>query len=282
MAIATPELLLQGLMFPEGPRWRDGRLYFSDMYAHEVVAVDLDGTRETVVRVATQPSGLGWLPDGRMLIVSMVDRKVLRLEGEALVEHADLSDIATFHTNDMVVDAQGRAYVGNFGFDLNGGGKVCAARLACVTPDGQARVVADDLMFPNGMVITPDAKTLIVGESFGGRLTAFEIAGDGSLSQRRVWADLGTPPDGICLDDEGCVWVAVPMNPGAFLRVAEGGRIRERIALDTDGAFACMLGGPRDKTLFLLEAHTSNPAEMAPGNGRIRMVEVDVARAGRP
>ena len=277
-----PRLLLDGLVFPEGPRWRDGRLWFSDMHDQEVSTVDLEGNRETVVRVPTQPSGLGWLPDGTLLVVSMTDKKLMKLVDGRLELHADLSHIAGFHCNDMVVDAQGRAYVGNFGFNLYGGEAPCAAKLAMVTPDGEARVVAEDLMFPNGTVITPDGKTLIIGETFAGRLTAFDIDDDGSLSSRRTWANVRQPPDGICLDTEGCIWLAVPLTPGAFLRVAEGGEIVERIDLSDHGAFACMLGGPEGRTLFLLEARESVPTQMSRGNGRIRVVEVSASHTGLP
>ncbi len=203
--------LLDGLCFPEGPRWHDGKLYFSDMHANRVMTVDLDGRSSVVCEVPNQPSGLGWLPDGRMLVVSMTDRKLMRMERDGLKLHADLSALATFHCNDMVVDSAGRAYVGNFGFDLHKGEKPHATVLVMVTAEGKARVVADDLTFPNGTVITPDGRTLIVGESFGRRLTAFDIAADGSLANRRVWADLGeNVPDGIALDAEGAIWVASP------------------------------------------------------------------------
>ena len=275
-------VLLNGLVFPEGPRWHEGRLWFSDMHAHEVVAVDMDGNRETIVEVPQQPSGLGWLPDGRLLVVSMVDRKLLRLDPDGLYEVADISQYAPYHCNDMVVDAEGNAYIGNFGFNFQEGESPRATTIVLVTPDGDARVVADDIEFPNGTVITPDGKTLIVGESMGQRLTAFDIEPDGSLSNQRVWADHGFPPDGICLDAEGCIWVAVP-RPGGFLRVAEGGDVRARVDLEGWGGYACMLGGDEGRTLFLLEALTATPEEMSGrGNGRIRTMEVDAPRAGLP
>ncbi len=277
-----PKVLLDGLVFPEGPRWRDGRLWFSDMHSQRVMAVDTLGKSETIVEVPNNPSGLGWLPDGRLLVVSMNDRKLMRLEASGLVEVADLADIATFHCNDMVVDSMGRAYIGNFGFDFYTGQAPALAKLAMITPQGVATVVAEDLMFPNGTVITPDGKTLIIAETGGLRLTAFEVADDGSLSNRRVWAQLDAPPDGICLDAEGCIWFAVPLDPGAFVRVAEGGEVIERIVLEDRGGYACMLGGPEGKTLFLLEARGSEPTKVKPGNGRIRIVEVDVPRAGLP
>lgn len=277
-------LLLDDLVFPEGPRWRAGRLWFSDMHAQEVVAVTPAGEREVMARVPQDPSGLGWLPDGRLLVVSMRDRRLLRQEADGeLVEHADLSGLAAGRCNDMVVDGDGRAYVGNFGFDLMAGADFRTAAVVMVSPGGNASLAAPDLHFPNGTVITPDGRTMIVAESAGNRLSAFDLAADGTLSNRRVWAELGVPPDGICLDAEGLVWVAVPTNPGAFLRVAEGGEVRERIDLEGFGGFACMLGGAEERTLFLLEAQASHPDKIAGrGNGRIRMVEVEAPRAGWP
>lgn len=281
--VGEPRLLLDGLIFPEGPRWHDGRLWFSDMHAHEVVAVDLEGRRETVVEVPGSPSGLGWLPDGRLLVVSMEDRRLMRLEDGRLVEHADLSRLAPFHLNDMVVDALGRAYVGNFGFDLHGGGKPATTNLILVLPSGEARVVAEDMGFPNGSVVTPGGGTLIVAESFANRLTAFTVRDDGSLAERRTWAKLDFVPDGICLDEEGCIWAANPITPGGFVRVAEGGAVRARIDLQDRAGFACMLGGAGRKTLFLLEAFDANPHN-APqrGNGRVRTVRVAAAGTGLP
>ncbi|HZC16723.1 MAG TPA: SMP-30/gluconolactonase/LRE family protein [Caulobacteraceae bacterium] len=276
--------VLDGLAFGEAPRWRDGRLYFSDMHAHEVVAVTPDGVRETIVTSPTAVSGLGWLPDGRMLVVSMDDRKLMRLEADGrLVEHADLSDIATFHPNDMVVDAKGRAYVGNFGFPLYPRGETRPAKLARVDPDGSAHEAADELIFPNGTVITPDGRTLIVGETFAGRMTAFDIAPDGGLSNRRVWAPLpeGAVPDGCCLDAEDAIWVASPTT-NDVIRLHQGGQVSERI--DTGrGAFACMLGGDDRRTLFILVSDGSDPetcaAERTAG---IVASEVDIPGVGLP
>lgn len=275
-------LILDGLVFPEGPRWFEGRLWFSDMHAYEVVAVTPDGERETIVEVPNQPSGLGFLPDGRLLIVSMLDRKLLRLDPDGLWDVADLSTLAPFHCNDMVTDAEGNSYIGNFGFDLMAGDSPKATNLVLVRPDGDASVVADGLQFPNGTVITPDGKTLIVGESWGQRLTAFDIESDATLSNQRVWADLGFPPDGICLDAEGTIWVAVPTNPGALVRVASGGEVLERIPVSDMGVYACMLGGAERKTLFSLEAPTSNPQPGDPRLGRIRAFDVKVGGAGMP
>jgi sugar lactone lactonase YvrE len=274
-------VVLDGLAFPEGPRWHDGRLWFSDMHAHEVLALDpTSGKAETIVEVPACPSGLGWMPDGTLLIVSMEDRKVVRLEGGALVEHADLSPWATFHCNDMVVDAAGRAYVGNFGFDLHTRADPVPATMVRVDPDGTAQPAATDLQFPNGTVIFDS--TLVVGESYGGRLTAFDIGDDGSLSNRRVWAQLdGAVPDGICLDADGAIWVASPLS-NEVLRVREGGEVTDRISLDR-GAFACMLGGDDRRTLFICTSQSSDPVESAAQrSGRIESVRVDVPGAGLP
>jgi sugar lactone lactonase YvrE len=274
--------LLEGLAFPEGPRWRGGELYFSDMHFHEVVAMKPDGSRRTHFKHNDAVSGLGWLPDGRMLVVSMIDRRLLRLEDGKAVLHADLSGIATGNVNDMVVDAQGRAYVGNFGFEFPGG-EPKAARMARVDADGTTGVAADELMFPNGTVITPDGHTLIVGESMGGRLTAFDIGADGALSNRRVWAQLpgGAVPDGICLDAEGAIWVASPSTNDA-IRVREGGEVVDRVAADR-GVYACMLGGADKKTLYLLTASSTDPDECrALKSGRIEAAQVDTPGAGLP
>ena len=278
----TLKTLTEGLLFPEGPRWHEGKLYFSDMHDLKVKTVDLQGRTSVVCEVPNRPSGLGWLPDGRMLVVSMRDRKLLRLEGGALKEHADMSRAAPFDCNDMVVDTKGRAYVGNFGFDLHNAEKPRTTNMLMVTPEGQVRVVAENLMFPNGTVITPDGKTLIVGESFGAKLTAFDIAADGSLSNPRLWANI-TPyvPDGICLDAEGAIWVSAATG-STVIRVKEGGEISEKIKVETD-TFACMLGGPNRKTLFVLTAASSNPDECKKNpTGRIEITEVDVPGAGLP
>ncbi|HEY6421183.1 MAG TPA: SMP-30/gluconolactonase/LRE family protein [Candidatus Binataceae bacterium] len=279
----TLKTLLDGLCFPEGPRWHDGRLYFSDMHGHQVMAVDMAGKSEVICEVPAQPSGLGWLPDGRMLIVSMTDRKLLRLERDGLKVHADLSALASFDCNDMVVDSKGRAYIGNFGFDLHHNAKPAFAEIVLVTPDGKASVVAGQMGFPNGTVITPDGKTMIVGESTGRRLSAFDIQDDGSLTNRRVWAELGKDrtADGIALDEEGAVWVASPFV-SEVLRVLEGGKVTERIKVATD-AFACALGGQGRRTLFIATAPNSNPQDcIAKRAGRIEITEVEVPGAGWP
>jgi len=275
-------VLATGLVFGEGPRWHERRLWLSDMHANRVVTVDEDGRVDRIVRVAGRPSGLGWLPDGRMLVVSMDDRKLLRYDGRSLETHADLSDLAEHEINDMVVDEQGRAYVSQFGFDLHHQGPFAKTDILLVEPDGRARRAAGDLAFPNGMVITPDGKTLIVGESFAARLTAFDVAEDGSLSNRRVFAKLeGATPDGICLDAEGCVWLASPPSKEC-LRVREGGEVLERIATETQ-AIACMLGGNDRRTLFVLTSESIDPDEcLKKKSARVETVKVDVAGAGLP
>jgi len=276
------EVLLADLAFPEGPRWHEGRLWFSDQHDHRVVAVDMNGAAQTIAEVPEQPSGLGWTPDGRLLVVSMVDRCLLRLDDTGLTKVADLSPYATYHCNDMVVDAQGRAYVGNFGWDIYGGGDPVDTGLVLVSPEGNTRVVTEGLRFPNGTVITPDGATLIIGETFGACLSAFDIAPDGSLSNRREWARLqGAVPDGICLDAEGAIWVASPVS-AEVLRVREGGAVTHRIPVETQ-AFACMLGGPDGRLLCICTALDSEPGKCrASRSGRIEVVEVDVPHAGLP
>jgi sugar lactone lactonase YvrE len=279
-------VFLDQLRFPEGPRWHDGRLYFSDMHAREVIAAGLDGKTQVVARVADdEPSGLGFLPDGRLLVVSMERRRLLRLDPGGLTEAADLSGLAAFHCNDMVVDGAGRAYVGNLGSDVNHGAEVVPADLILIAPGQAPRVAARELRVPNGCVVTPDGRTLIVAESMGARLTAFRIADDGSLLERRVWAELpGAVPDGICLDAEGAIWVASPLASEVF-RVREDGRITHRLPMGRL-ALACMLGGRDGRTLFLCSAESAEVARAgrshAARTGRIDTVEVEVPRAGWP
>jgi len=278
----TLSLLADGFAFLEGPRWHDGKLWVSDMHDDRVLTVDLAGDRETVVEVPGQPSGLGWLPDGRLLVVSMTDRRLLRLDATGLSVVADLSGLATFHCNDMVVDAHGRAYIGNFGYDFESGMAPRSATLALVLPDGSVHAAADDLAFPNGAVLTPDGRMLIVAESFGMRLTAFDVAPDGRLGGRRLWAQLeGAVPDGICLDAEGAIWVASPLSK-EVLRVRAGGQVVERIATATQ-AIACMLGGLERRTLFVLTAQSIHRDDCRDQrNARIEVTEVDVPGADWP
>jgi sugar lactone lactonase YvrE len=282
---SMPELhsLLSGLVFGESPRWHEDRLWFSDMGAREVIAVDLAGTSEVVARVPTGLSGIGFLPDGRLLIVAEGDGVLLRREPDgALVTYADLTTLARTFWNDLVVDGRGNAYVDNVGFNFATGEAFAPGSLALVTPDGAARQVADGLAFPNGMAVTPDNATLIVAESYGAQLTAFDIAADGGLSNRRVWADLpGAHPDGICLDAENAVWYGdVPARQ--CVRVHEGGEVLQTIELDR-GCFACALSGAKKGTLFLMAAEFSNAASMAgTRTGQVLTTEAPAPGAGWP
>jgi len=274
--------LVSELAFGEGPRWHAGRLWLSDMHDFHVVNVDLTGRLERVLRVDGRPSGLGWLPDGRLLVVSMEERKLLRFDGRSLEVHADLAPFASHEVNDLVVDADGLAYVSQFGFAFHRGGEFRKTEILLVTPDGGVRVAARDLAFPNGMVITPDGRRLIVGESFAARLTVFERAADGSLDEPRVFAKLsGAVPDGICLDASGCVWVASPVSREC-LRVREGGEIAERIRTETQ-AIACMLGGEDRRTLFILTSDVIDPVECEKRRSAcVEFARVEVPGAGWP
>lgn len=285
-------VLTEGLFFGEGPRWRDGRLWFSDFYDHGVKSIDSNGVTRTELEIDDQPSGLGWLPDGRLLVVAMHRRRVLRVDPDGVHLHADLADVASYHANDMVVDAHGRAYVGNFGFPLDEALKTRGvegviadhptARLARVAADGSVHMAAMDLHFPNGMVITPDGRTLIVAETLAMRLTAFDIGPDGALANRRVWATLGMrAPDGICLDANGHVWIANAIAPECVL-VAPGGEIMATVET-SQPSFACMLGGDDRRTLFAMTAPSSVADVVATvRQGRIECAEVRVHGAGRP
>jgi sugar lactone lactonase YvrE len=277
------ETLLDGLTFPEAPRWHDGRLWFSDFYTHRVVAVDPGGRAETMLEVPQRPSGLGWTPDGTLLVVSMLDRRLLRVENGKARLHADLAAVATGPCNDMAVDGQGRAYVGNFGYDRHKGEPPRTTCLARVDPDGRVTRAAEDLFFPNGTVITPDGRTLIVGETQAHRLTAFDVAPDGALENRRVWAalDENVFPDGMCLDAEGAIWVSDARGL-ALLRVREGGKIDGTVSTGSRYAFACMLGGADRRTLFVCTSTGSGPAMADKRDGAIETVRVDVPGAGLP
>ena len=286
----APRLLLGGLGLPESPRWADGRLFFSDVWCGEVVALDLAGQRETIARVPNRPSGLGWLPDGRLLVVSMLDRQLLVLEADGQLRlAADLRPYAGELANDMLVDRHGRAYVGGF---VAGAGSNNTERrdnapganllLVDFSQDSAAPVIsvaATDLRIPNGLAISADGATLLVAETAAKRLTAFTIAADGALSARRTWADLELYPDGICLDAGGCAWVA-SNTPPCFQRVAEGGAVLRRIDTGDIAGFACVLGGTARDTLFLLEA--PYPSANTDRAGRIRVLRADVAGAGLP
>lgn len=283
---------VSGLAFPEGPRWHDGALWCSDIADGKVLRISAQGQVSVVADGLQRPSGLGWLPDGRLLLVAGEQRQLWRREGDAWAMHADLSGMVPASCNDMVVDPQGRAYVGNWGFDYEAGDKPANTVLVCVDRDGRSRVVANELAFPNGTVITPDGSTLIVAETFASRLSAFDISGDGSLSGRRVWASIeGASPDGICLDAEGAIWLASPPS-GEVIRVLEGGVVTHRIKVAGD-AVACMLGGADRRSLFVLSTRLF---ERVDGRrrfngvqrlrelraGRIDLLRVDVPGAGWP
>jgi sugar lactone lactonase YvrE len=254
--VLEPRVLLDGLAMPESPRWHDGRLWFSNWGADEIVAVDLAGNSEVV---APGPEGAGWavnwLPDGRMLITGS---ELVRVEPDgSRVRHADLSHLSPYGWSEMTVDGRGNVYVNSINFDFADFEAVLTSgqapgKVALVAPDGQVREVARDIAFPNGMVITPDNKTLIIAESFAARLTAFDIAEDGSLSNRRAWAE-GVGPDGICLDTDGCIWASSAVMTNDCARIREGGEVLESIELDRS-CFATMLGGPDRRTLFMLTA----------------------------
>jgi sugar lactone lactonase YvrE len=278
----TVETFYQGLDFGEGPRWHDGRLWVSDFYAHEVSSFGPAGDRRLEVALDDQPSGLGWLPSGELLVVAMKSRQVRRVEANGSVRvHADLAAIANGPCNDMVVGGAGNAYVGNFGFDTERGDEFRTADLALVRPDGSTEVAATDLRFPNGSVITPDGSTLIVGESMGRRYTAFTIGSDATLSDRRVWAKLSSgAPDGCALDAEGAIWMADASGAGCF-RVAEGGDILDGVTA-SQPIFACALGGSDRRTLYLVTAPAFGDEQTGRGEGRIEAVEVDVPGAGWP
>jgi sugar lactone lactonase YvrE len=276
--MAELQALLTGLAFGESPRWHEDRLWLSDMGTHDVVAVGLDGNSEVIAHIPGMPMGTGWLPGGQMLIVSSRDGQLLRLEPDGSLEtHADLASLSAHPWGDMVVDGRGNAYAGNIGFDFPMG-EFAPGTLALARPDGSVRQVAAGLSFPNGVAVTPDNATLILAESYAGRLTAFDIEADGSLSNQRVWADLGgAVPDGICLDAEGAVWYAdVPSK--RCVRVREGGAVLQTIDLDR-GCFACVLGGAGRKTLFMVAATFPGTAGMAPGGPRTGQVLTTAAPA---
>jgi sugar lactone lactonase YvrE len=277
-------MLITGIAFGESPRWHDGRLWFADWGAQELIAVDLEGRSEVVVRVPSFPFCVDWLPDGRLLIVSARDRLLLRREPDgSLATHADLSGLSDYPWNEIVVDGRGTAYVNNIGFEFPCG-EFAPGTVALLTPDGSVRQVADGVAFPNGMAVTPDNSTLIVAESYANKLTAFDIVEDGGLSNRRVWADLGDGvPDGLCLDAEGAVWYADVPNKRC-VRVREGGEVLQTIDLDR-GCFACMLGGPDGKTLFLVAQEwrgMESAADEEERTGQILTAPAPAASAGWP
>lgn len=290
----TAVVVREGLGFGEGPRWHDGRLWYSDFYRHGIYSMASDGTDEVLQHeVATQPSGLGWLPDGDLVCVSMTDQKVLRFHDAQVSTFADISEHCAFWANDMVVAPSGYSYVGNFGFDLDtrlaelGVERFIAeppptTNLVVLDPNGAVIQVVPDMAFPNGTVISPDGATLIVGETFGSRLTAFDVGADGTLDKRRVWAPLEmVASDGMCLDAEGQIWFANALSHQC-VRVAEGGEVTGTVSCSRR-AFACMLGGDDRCTLFVMTSGSSDRFEIADKTeGRIEAVRVDVAGAGSP
>jgi sugar lactone lactonase YvrE len=278
----TPRLLLDGLVVGESARWHDGRLWLAHWGTHEVVAVDSAGHRETMATVPVDVAfSIDWLPDGRLLVTA--GQRLLRQEPDGtLVDHADLSGVGLDGLNEIVVDGRGQVYV-NGGCTFEPAGGDAPGGIAVVTPEGDVRQVADQLAFPNGMVVTPDNSTLIVAESFAGRLTAFDIASDGSLANRRVWADR-VGPDGICLDADGAIWTGVgEWGEHLMGRVAEGGEVLERVRLDRD-CFACALGGPDGRTLYLLAAEWRGIEEFfsEPYTGQVLTAEAPMPGVGWP
>lgn len=299
MEETTVRTVATTMTFTECPRWHDDRWYFVDFYSHRVLSMTADGSDlRTELTVPAQPSGLGWLPDGRLLVVSMKERRILRREADGVVSvHADLSGLAAHPLNDMVVDGAGRAYVGNFGFDLMAGEDATPTPLILVETDGSARVISEPLYFPNGSVITPDGKTLIVDETFGNRISAFDIHPDGSLGPRRDWAVFGPLPesrnlaeataasvvsaDGCGLDADGNLWVADALG-GPVLLIAEGGEILQKLTVDSP-VFACMPGGPDGRDLFLCCAPDfDEQRRSAKPEATVRLARISTPHGGRP
>jgi sugar lactone lactonase YvrE len=283
--MAEPQVLMEGLIFGEQPRWHAGRLWFSDWGAREVVALGLDGNHQVVLQAPAFPCCVDWLPDGRLLVVSAREGRLLRQEPDGgLVTHGDLRSVSSPPAgNELVVDGRGNAYVNGGGFDLMAGESFAPGIIVLVTPDGSARRVADGIAFPNGMLVTADNRTLIVAESYGKKLTAFEIEEDGNLSNRRVWAELGDGvPDGICLDAENAVWYGDVPNMRC-VRVREGGEVLQTIELDR-GCFACALGGQERRTLFMIATEWKGPERMfaEPRTGRVLTTDAPAPAAGWP
>jgi sugar lactone lactonase YvrE len=279
--MSEPRVVLDEIVLGESPRWHDGRIWFCDWGAGEVIVVNADDKPEVVARMQGMPFCIDWLPDGRLLVVAGRQNELLRLD-DTLVTHADLSALGgTFPWNDIAVDGRGFAYVNNIGYEFPGG-EPADGLIAVVTPDGTVRQVADGVQFPNGMAVTADDRTLIVAESHASRLTAYDIQPDGDLANRRVWAALeNAAPDGICIDAEGAVWYADVPNR-ACVRVREGGQVLQTVRLDR-GGFACALSNGDHPTLYVTAADFSNPAAMMSGErtGRLFAVDVPVGAAQR-
>jgi carbohydrate kinase (thermoresistant glucokinase family) len=275
-------VIANGLAFPEGPRWHDQCLWFTDQHAQAIYQLTPAGQLTRVIATTDRPGGLGWLPDGRLLVVYMRERRVMQLTNGSLQEYADLSDYASFDCNDMLVDPRGRVYVGNFGYDLHGGAPLKNAEIILVDTDGHIEVLTDSVIFPNGCVLTPDGNELIVAETFAHRLTRLRLDGRGRCIGQSLWADLGeATPDGICLDADGAIWVASP-GTREVMRVQHGGSILARC--QTRGTpYACMLGGHARRTLYVCSAETDDPETAAEQkSGRIEQVEVEVPGTGVP
>lgn len=287
--MARAEVFSSGLVFPECPRWHDGQLWSSDMWGHTVYRYDPDGSREAVVVLEDEPGGIGWLPDGRMLVVSMEQRLLLRVEPDGPVVHADLAPFAPSSCNDLILSDDGTAYVSQFGFDLWSGSSAPApSPVIRVTPEGHASVGADDLMCPNGMALSADGRTLLVAEAAASRIARFAVGRDGTLANGDVFAEITpadglrfAPPDGICLDAEGAIWMAEPVGK-RVLRVRAGGEIVEDIGFDFHPT-AVVLGGDDRRTLYVcLAPHIDHSAPRDNPSARLDAVRVEVAGAGRP
>lgn len=275
-----------GLKFTESPRWYNDKLWFLDIHDKRIKTVDLAGTVTTALDLPFLPNAFGFTPDGAIIVGDAFQRQIYRVDGTTLELLADLSGLTKFCLSDGIVDAQGRLYVGDIGYDFVDptAKPVDTCVIVLVTPDGEISVVADNLFFPNGMAIAPDGGTLIIGETLGQRLTAFDIRPDGSLSNRRIWAQLppSVGPDGICLDIEGGVWCANPEGEDSVVRVVEGGEITDRIRVDTH-AYAVMLGGPERKHLFICTSGSHDPAEIHQNpSASYQVAEVAVPGAGTP
>jgi sugar lactone lactonase YvrE len=278
--MSAPEVVMEGIVFGESPRWHDGRLWFSDWGANQVIALNTDGRHEVVATVPSFPMCIDFLPDGRLLIVDSAERRLLRRERDgSLAEHASLAGVSGKPWNDIVVDDEGNAYVNSIGFSFPGG-EFAPGLVVLVTPEGSVTQVADDLAFPNGMAISPDGRTLIVAESYANRLTAYDIRGDGGLGNRRVWADTpGDHPDGICVDADGAVWYADVGNQHC-VRVRAGGQVLAAVDLDR-GAFACVLSRGENPRLFVVGQTWGAPGSPGP-SGRVVAFPAHAPGAGRP
>lgn len=297
-------VLADGLMFPEAPRWHNDALWFTDQHAQRVFSMNATGDLTEIIQTPDLPGGLGWLPDGTPLLVLMTQRRVCRIVNGKLENHADLSKLASFHCNDMLVNTQGCAWVGNFGYDLHAGEAIKSAEIVFISADGDSHISTQDVIFPNGMAISADGNTLIVAETFAARITAFDITADGSLINKRLWADLRTAklhqsehtqntqnnseetitdldqlganaafPDGICLHPDGSLWVAAP-NIGQVLQLREGGKILHRV-FTYGRPYACMLGGKRNQQLYITSSETDDPAQAKiQRSGRIELLNL--------